>query len=91
MARLVPEASEALKGERGKAAPVIVGWMPNAQRFSITPVYESGQLGPALNLLSLFEAYHNAVSDLEDADLEQAAAASREVVERETERAHWAR
>jgi hypothetical protein len=64
--------------------------MPNAQRFSITPVYESGQQGPALNLLSLFEAYHNAASDLEDADLEQAAADSRAMVEREVSN-HWAR
>ena len=42
-------------------------------------------------LLSLFQAYDAAVSELEDRDLTEAAAASRAVVEREVEASRWAR
>jgi hypothetical protein len=79
-----------LKGERGKPAPVIVGWMPRPARFEIAPIYENGQQGPPLSLLSLFQAYNDATSEIEDADLEQAAADSRQVVERNVA-SHWAR
>jgi hypothetical protein len=85
-----PRGERGAKGERGKAAPVVVAWMPRAERFEVAPVYESGQQGPPIALLSLFQAYDAAVSELEDRDLSEAAQASREIVEREVA-AGWAR
>ena len=62
------------QGERGAPAPALAAWEPHPERFTITPVYSTGERGPPINLLSLFEAYHGAVGELEDADLEEAAA-----------------
>ena len=79
------------QGERGAPAPALAAWEPHPERFTITPVYSTGERGPPINLLSLFEAYHGAAGELEDADLEEAAAASRRAVEREVEASRWVR
>ena len=79
------------QGERGKPAPTIAAWEPDPEAFSITPRYSNGSTGVPVNLLALFQAYHNAVSHLEDADLEQAAQESRARNEQEVEEARWAR
>jgi hypothetical protein len=52
--------------------------------------FSNGEFGPPLNLLSLFQAYNNATSWIEDADLEQAAQASRAAMQAETENG-WSR
>jgi hypothetical protein len=78
-----PRGERGPKGERGAKAPVIVAFLPRPERFEVVPVYESGQQGPPIALLSLFQAYDAAVSEIEDRDLTEAAHASREVVERE--------
>jgi hypothetical protein len=53
------------------------------------PFFER-RIGPPLNLLNLFQAYNNATSWIEDADLEQAAQASRASMQAETENG-WSR
>ena len=78
-------------GPRGAAAAKITAWTINSDEFSMTPVTSDGSNGATLYLRELFEAYHNAVSYLEDADLVEAARESRQAAEAEAERAHWAR
>jgi hypothetical protein len=65
--------------------PTIAAWEPRPERFEIVPRFSNGESGPPLNLLSLFQAYNNATSWIEDADLEQAAQASRAAMQAETE------
>jgi hypothetical protein len=79
------------RGEAGTPAPVVSAWEPHAERFTITPIYSTGERGPPINMLSLFQAYDSAVSDIEDRDLTEAAAASRARNEEEVEARHWAK
>ena len=78
------------QGERGLPAPAIAAWEVRPERFEVVPVYSTGERGPPINLLALFQSYDAAVSELEDRDLTEAAQASRAAVERETEASHWA-
>jgi hypothetical protein len=78
------------KGEPGRPAPVVVGWETRPDAFEVVPIYSDGERGPPINLLALFQAYHSATEWLEDADLEQAAAASRAEAERQAEASRWA-
>ena len=79
------------EGRPGAPAPAIAAWEVRPERFEVVPRYSNGEAGPPICLLPLFQSYDAAVSEIEDRDLAEAAAASREVIERETERAHWAR
>jgi hypothetical protein len=38
------------KGERGTDAPTITNWHVDSERYSITPFFSNGQMGPALEL-----------------------------------------
>jgi hypothetical protein len=78
------------RGERGLPAPRISAWEPYPERFEIVPVLSTGERGPAIALLALFQAYDAAVQELEDRDIVSAAADSRARNEAETERANWA-
>jgi hypothetical protein len=71
-------------------APAIAAWEVRPERFEVVPRYSNGEAGPPIALLALFQAFHDATSWLEDADLEQAAQNARAVVEREVAD-HWAR
>ena len=77
-------------GERGVPAVAIAGWEPRPERFEVVPVFSTGERGPPIALLSLFQAYDSAVSDIEDRDIVSAAEASREANEAEAENA-WSR
>jgi hypothetical protein len=78
------------RGERGLPAPRISAWEARPERFEVVPVFSAGERGPAIALLSLFQAYDAAVTDIEDRDIASAARASREAVEEEVAN-HWAR
>jgi len=54
------------------------------------PVFRTANPVRRFNLLSLFQAYNNTTSWIEDADLEQAAQASRAAMQAETENG-WSR
>jgi hypothetical protein len=73
------------RGDRGEPAPRLATWSVDAERFVVTPIFGDGTSGAALNLLSLFQSYDQAVSDIEDRDIVSAAAASRAEAEREAE------
>jgi hypothetical protein len=45
------------KGERGEAAPTIVSWHIEGERYCATPFLSDGSPGPTLDLRPLFEAY----------------------------------
>ena len=75
------------RGEAGAPAPVVAAWEPHAEQFTITPVYSDGTRGVPLNLLGLFQAYNAATEWDDDRDIVEAARASREANEAETERA----
>jgi hypothetical protein len=77
-------------GPRGEPSPTIAAWEPRPERFEIVPRFSTGESGPPLNLLSLFQACNNSTSWIEDADLEQAAQASRAAMQAETENG-WSR
>ena len=72
-----PRGEKGDQGERGKPVPTVATWEPDPEAFSITPRYSNGSTGVPVSLLALFQAYHNAVSHLEDADLVEAARVSR--------------
>ena len=38
------------RGETGSAAPMIVGWRIDSERYLVTPQYSDGSSGPPLNL-----------------------------------------
>jgi hypothetical protein len=86
----VGAGSQGPAGSRGEPAPTIAAWEPRPERFENVPRFSNGESGPPLNLLSLFQAYNNATSWIEDADLEQAAQASRAAMQAETEN-DWSR
>ena len=79
------------RGERGLPAPRISAWEAHPERFEVVPVFSTGERGPPIALLALFQAYDAAVSDLEDRDIVSAAAESRARNEAEVEARHWAR
>jgi hypothetical protein len=79
------------RGEMGKPAAAIIEWRPDPEAFTIQAILSDGTMGPMIALRSLFEAYHNAVSWIEDADLVEAARQSRARNEQEAEARHWAR
>ncbi len=79
------------RGERGKAAAKITAWTINSDEFTATPVMSDGSDGATLHLRGLYEAYHNAVSYLEDADLVEAARQARIDNERQIEAHRWAK
>jgi hypothetical protein len=86
----VGAGSQGPAGPRGEPAPTIAAWEPRPERFEIVPRFSNGESGRPLNLLSLFQAYNNATSWIEDGDLEQAAQASRAAMQAETENG-WSR
>lgn len=73
------------EGPKGKPAPVIAAWEPHPERFMITPVYSTGERGPPINMLSLFQAFNSAVEEEEDFAAAAAAAESRAENERQAE------
>jgi hypothetical protein len=92
-----PRGERGPRGESGLPAPRISAWEPKPERFEVIPVFSTGERGPPINLLSLFQSYHSATEWLEDADLEQAAEQARAETERQAEAvrqgrpAHWTR
>jgi hypothetical protein len=61
-----------------------------ARRRSCSKSFSNGETGPAICLLSLFQAYDAAVAELEDRDIAGAAADSRARAEQELEASRWA-
>jgi hypothetical protein len=78
------------RGERGLPAPAIVEWRPDPEAFTVQALLSDGSTGPMIALRSLFEAYHNATSWIEDADIVQAAHEARVENERQIEASRWA-
>jgi hypothetical protein len=78
------------RGERGLPAPRISAWEAHPERFEIVPVFSTGERGPAIALLGLFQAYDSAVQELEDRDIAGAAADARQAAEAEVEASRWA-
>jgi hypothetical protein len=78
------------RGERGKPAVAVVEWRPDPEAFTVQALLSDGTTGPMIALRSLFEAYHNATSWIEDADIVQAAHEARVENERQIEASHWA-
>jgi hypothetical protein len=78
------------RGERGLPAPRISAWEAHPERFEVVPVFSTGERGPAIALLGLFQAYDSAVQELEDRDIASAAADSRQAAEAAAEAARWA-
>lgn len=72
-------------GPPGRDAVAVVAWDVDSARFVITPCHSDGTRGVPLNLLGLFQSYDSAVSEIEDRDLSEAAAASRARTEDEAE------
>jgi hypothetical protein len=88
-----PAGMRGERGERGEAGPpepTIAAWEPRPERFEVVPVFSDGSRGPAIALLSLFQAYDSAVQELDDRDLTEAAQASREAAEDAAEASRWA-
>jgi hypothetical protein len=79
------------RGERGLPAPRISAWEAHPERFEIVPVFSTGERGPAIALLGLFQAYDSAVQELDDRDIVSAAADSCARAEQEAERSRWAK
>jgi hypothetical protein len=79
------------RGERGLPAPAIVEWRPDPEAFTVQALLSDGSTGPMIALRSLFEAYHNATSWIEDADIVQAAHQARVENERQIEASRWAK
>ena len=86
-----PRGERGARGETGLAAPRISAWEARPERFEIVPVFITGERGPPINLLSIFQAFHNATQWIEDADLEQAAQEARAEAERDAAAARWGR
>jgi len=78
------------RGERGAPAAAIIEWRPDPETFTIQAILSDGSTGPMISLRSLFESYHNAVSWVEDADLVEAARASRAATQAEVHNG-WSR
>jgi hypothetical protein len=78
------------RGERGKPAVAVVEWRPDPEAFTVQALLSDGTTGPMIALRSLFEAYHNATSWIEDADIVQAAHEARVENERQIEASRWA-
>jgi predicted NodU family carbamoyl transferase len=55
------------------------------------PAFSTGERGPAIALLALFQAYDAAVSVIEDREIVAAAQEARTEAERQAEAARWAR
>jgi hypothetical protein len=49
------------KGEPGLAAPQIIGWKVDRERYRAVPFYSDGKPGPAIELRDLFEQFLNEV------------------------------
>lgn len=79
------------RGEKGAPAPVITAWEARPEAFEIVPVFSTGERGPPIALLALFQAYDAATSVLDDRDLATAAVEARDLAEREAEAARWAK
>jgi hypothetical protein len=84
-----PAGPEGPAGPRGEAAAKIATWIINEADFTAVPVMSDGSNGPALFLRAMFEAYHNAATWIEDADLVEAARQARAQVEAEVEASRW--
>jgi hypothetical protein len=78
------------RGERGMPAPMIAAWEPCPERFEIIPVFSTGERGPPIALLSLFQTYDSATSELDDRDIAAAAADAHARAEAELEASRWA-
>jgi hypothetical protein len=78
------------RGEQGPPAPRLSAWEAHPERFEVVPVFSTGERGPAISLLALFQAYDSAVQELEDRDLVSAAADSRRAAEDAAEASRWA-
>jgi hypothetical protein len=84
------------RGERGKAgepgAPAreVVAWDIDVDRFAVIPVFSDGSRGVPINLRGLFETYDQQVNDRDDAEMAEAAAASRARLEAEVRAKDWA-
>jgi hypothetical protein len=79
------------RGERGAAAPAIAAWDIRPEAFTVIPTYSDGSRGPPICLLSMFQTYDAAVSDLDDRDIASAAADARRAAEQELEASRWAK
>ena len=82
-----PRGERGSRGERGQAAPAVIEWRPDPEAFAIQAILADGSIGPMIALRSLFESYHAATSWVEDADLVEAARASRAQADAEAEAA----
>jgi hypothetical protein len=79
------------RGDKGEPAPRLATWSIDAERFVVTPIFGDGSSGAALNLLGLFQSYDQAVSDIEDRDIVQAAHEARVENERQIDASRWAK
>jgi hypothetical protein len=79
------------RGDRGAPAPRLATWNIDEDRFIATPVFGDGSTGAPLNLLPLFQSYDQAVSQIEDHDLVEAAHEARVENERQIEASRWAK
>jgi hypothetical protein len=77
-------------GPKGLDAPRIVSWEISDSDFVAYPLLSTGHKGPGLDLRGLFEAFSEQINAEDDAAEIDAARASREATERETQaaRAH---
>jgi hypothetical protein len=78
------------EGPKGKPAPIVVGWETRPDAFEVVPIYSDGERGLPIHLLSLFQAFHDMTSWVEDVAVNEAAQESRKAIEAEAERARWA-
>jgi hypothetical protein len=79
------------RGDKGLPAPRLATWNIDEDRFIATPVFGDGSTGAPLNLLPLFQSYDQAVSQIEDHDLVEAAHEARVENERQIEAHRWAK
>ncbi len=86
-----PRGERGPRRETGRPAPVVIEWRADPEAFTISAILSDGSAGPMIALRSLFEAYHNATSWLEDADIVQAAHEARIENERQIEAHRWAK